>query len=141
MGRELKITISNELPEIARLAEEVEQFGEQAELDAKVIYRVNLVLDEFLTNAISYGYEDNLDHTIQIAAQLQGDRIRIDIIDDGAPFNLPDEGRSPDLERELDEREIGGLGIHLIKSMVENVGYLREGERNHLVLEIVTDSG
>lgn len=139
MAHELNTVLKNDLAEIARLAEEVEQFGETAGLPMKVLYRINLVMDELLTNAISYGYPDRGEHEIQIRIHAEDGKVAVDIIDDGAPFNL-DEAPQPDLEAEVEERRIGGLGIHLVRNLVEHVGYARDDQRNHLTLILSADA-
>ncbi len=140
MDKRLESSIGNHIQEIARLSEQIEQFGEQVGLSMKVIYKIHLVLEELLTNAILYGYKDDLDHKINISVQLKDNRVRIDIIDDGAPFNPIKEAPEPNLDGEVEERDIGGLGIHLVKTLVEKVSYGREGICNHLVLELSTSN-
>ena len=140
MAHQLTTTLKNDLAEIARLAEEVERFGESSGLPMKVVFRINLVMDELLTNAISYGYRDDTEHEIRIRLHAADGKVAVDIIDDGAPFNPVDEAPPPDLESEVDDRRIGGLGIHLVRNMVERVGYARDDVRNHLTLVISADA-
>ena len=139
MAHQLTTTLKNDLAEIARLAEEVERFGESSGLPMKVVFRINLVMDELLTNAISYGYRDDAEHTIQIRLHAEDGKVMVDIIDDGAPFNLEEEAPTPDLAAGVEEREIGGLGLHLVRNMVERVGYARDDEHNHLTLVIAAE--
>ncbi|GAB6043685.1 ATP-binding protein [Endothiovibrio diazotrophicus] len=140
MSQTLDTTLRNDLAEIARLAEEVERFGEEAGLSMKTVFRINLVMDELLTNAISYGYPDDAEHEIRIKIHLENGKVAVDIIDDGAPFNPVDEAPPPDLDSEVDDRPIGGLGLHLVRKMVEHVGYARDDVRNHLTLVLAADA-
>jgi anti-sigma regulatory factor (Ser/Thr protein kinase) len=140
MSHQLDTTLKNDLAEIPRLAEEVERFGEAAGLPMKTVFRINLVMDELLTNAISYGYRDRSQHEIRIKIHAEDGKVAVDIIDDGAPFNPVDEAPAPDLESEVDDRQIGGLGLHLVRNMVERVGYARDDVRNHLTLVISADA-
>ena len=60
----------------------------------------------------------------------EGGRVTAEVEDDGRPFDPFADAPTPDLEQSLDERPVGGLGVHLIRSFMEEVGYRREGERN-----------
>ena len=62
------------------------------------------------------------------------DALTIDIIDDGLPFNPLTEGPSVDVNAPIEERRIGGLGIHLVRSMMDDLSYRRENGKNHLTL-------
>lgn len=139
MGHQLNTTLNNDLAEIPRLAEAVERFAETAGLSMKVVYQINLVMDELLTNAISYGYPDDSKHRIHIHIHVEAGEVVIEIIDDGAPFDLEEQAPTPDLEASVEERKIGGLGLHLVRTLVERVGYARDDARNHLTLVISAD--
>ncbi len=122
----------NDLAELARLAGEVESFGERRALDAKTIFNVNLILDELLTNTINYGY-DGGEHWIDVTIDHRGDTLTIALEDDARPFD-PLAAREPDLDAALEDRPIGGLGIHLVKTFMDDVRYERVGDRNRMTL-------
>lgn len=113
----------------------VEAFGNEHGLHPKIIFHLTLVLDELITNIISYGYADFDVHPIDVTIALQGDRLTIRVEDDSEPFNIL-EAPEPELDLPLDERAkpVGGLGIHLIKNMVHNIHYKRENGKNVLTL-------
>jgi sigma-B regulation protein RsbU (phosphoserine phosphatase) len=94
---------------------------------------VNLVLDELLNNVISYAFADEADHDIGVTFELSGDRLSVTISDDGSPFN-PFAGSPPNTGLSIEEREIGGLGIHLVRSMMDEVSYNRRTDRNVVIL-------
>jgi serine phosphatase RsbU (regulator of sigma subunit)/anti-sigma regulatory factor (Ser/Thr protein kinase) len=123
----------NDLTELARVAEEVEAFGERRSLDFKTVYNVNLILDELLTNTINYGYEDRKDHTIDIVIDHRDDVLTITVEDDAKPFD-PLSVAEPDLEAALEDRAIGGLGIHIVKTFMDEVRYERVDGRNRVVM-------
>ncbi len=127
------ITIQNDLKELTRLAEFVDCFGEQAELPLKVIFELNLCLDELITNVVSYGYTDQEIHTIEITIHKESDIVSLKIIDDGISFN-PLTKTPPDTTLPLEERQLGGLGIHLVKSVMSDYEYQRDGVNNILKL-------
>ena len=133
------MTISNSLDEIRRVNQALDAFGERHRLDAEVRRKLSVVLDELLNNTISYGYDDEERHHIDLSISLSGGRLHVTISDDGTPYN-PFEREQPDTELSVDERPIGGLGVHLVSSMMDHVSYERRGDRNVLVLELRIDS-
>jgi anti-sigma regulatory factor (Ser/Thr protein kinase) len=91
------------------------------------------VFDELLGNIINYAYTDEQEHTIEVRVEFFGDRLTVTIEDDGIPFN-PLEKDTPDTELPLEERKIGGLGIHLVRNMMDKVSYQRRITKNRLTL-------
>ncbi|QQS49153.1 MAG: ATP-binding protein [Acidobacteriota bacterium] len=129
----LEAVIVNDLTEIGRLGRLVDEFIEGHRLPAKTAFEINLALDELLTNTITYGYDDGLEHRIHIRGSLVDGRIRIEIEDDGRAFN-PLEAAVPDLEAPLVERPIGGLGIHLVRQLTDLIEYRRAAGKNIVIL-------
>ncbi|MGE4421855.1 MAG: SpoIIE family protein phosphatase [Pseudodesulfovibrio sp.] len=113
----------------------VEAFGIEHGLHPKIVFHLTLVLDELITNIISYGYADFDVHPIDVTIALEGDRLTIRVEDDSEPFNIL-EAPEPELDLPLDQRTkpVGGLGIHLIKNMVHGIHYKRENGKNVLTL-------
>lgn len=95
---------------------------------------MRLVLDELLTNVISYGYSDRDEHLIEVDLTLEDGVLRVRIEDDGAPFN-PLHAPAPDTHCPTEDRHIGGLGIHLVTSLMDHVAYERAAEKNRLIME------
>lgn len=114
----------------------VEDFGAANGLPMKVIFHLTLVLDELVTNIISYGYADFDEHPIDVTIGFQNNEISIRVEDDAEPFNILEDAPDPELEVPLEEREkpIGGMGVHLIKNMVSEIDYKREDGKNILLL-------
>ncbi|NDV20762.1 SpoIIE family protein phosphatase [Pseudodesulfovibrio sp. JC047] len=114
---------------------EVEAFGASHNLPGKTIFQLTLVLDELITNIIQYGYTDFDEHPIDVSLSMDGDMITIQVEDDSEPFNIL-EAPEPELDVPLDERDrqIGGMGIHLIKNMVNDINYGRKNGKNVLTL-------
>ncbi len=113
----------------------VEEFGAAHALPPKVVFHLTLVLDELVTNIISYGYADFDEHPIDVSIKLDQETITIRIEDDSEPFNIL-EAPEPELDTPLEERDrpIGGMGIHLVKNMVQSIKYTREDNKNVLLL-------
>jgi anti-sigma regulatory factor (Ser/Thr protein kinase) len=97
---------------------------------------IDLVSEELFTNIISYGYTDDAEHWIETTLSLEHGTLIMRIEDDGIPFN-PLEAESPDLDSSLEERCIGGLGVHFAKHFAKDVFYERCGNKNILTLKQV----
>ncbi len=120
----LALTLRNDLAEVGRLAEAVEGFCEAADLPMAAAHALALSLDELLTNTISYGYEDGAAGRIEVSITIAGGAATAVVRDDARPFD-PTGARAPDLDAALDERAVGGLGLHLVQSMMDEIAYAR----------------
>ena len=136
----LEISLVNELGEIAGAAGKVDQFCESNELSPEIAYAVNLSVDEILTNTISYGYDDDEAHRIEMSVRLEADALVVVIVDDSRPFD-PTARPDPDIEASLEERDVGGLGLFLVHQMMDRVEYSRVDGRNVVTLTKSMDSG
>ena len=129
----LSITCRNQLTELARAAQLVEDFGTANGLPADIVFKLNLALDEVVTNIISYGYDDQNDHQIEITLTLDRGEVVVHVTDDGRAYN-PLEAPRPDLQADIDARPIGGLGVHIVRTLMDGLEYRREGGRNVLIM-------
>jgi sigma-B regulation protein RsbU (phosphoserine phosphatase) len=133
-AQRLELRIVNRLEEIDRVNSEVSAFAERHGLETKTRRTLNLVFDELLNNAISYAYEDDEQHEIDLTVAMTESRLYATISDDGMPFN-PFDNRTPDIELSVEERPIGGLGVHLVLNVMDHVTYERRGSRNVISME------
>ena len=85
-------------------------------------------------NVISYGYDDSDEHEIMIRLSCKGEEVTAEVEDDGRPFN-PLEVAEPDTSKALEERPVGGLGIHLARKLMDDVEYKRQQEKNLLAMK------
>jgi len=132
-GERLEITIGNQLAEIDRVNDSFNELAERCDIPMPVSLKINMVFDELLTNVISYAYSDEESHSIEILMGCTDSRLSISISDDGAPFN-PFTREDPDTTLSLEEREMGGLGIHLVKNAMDETAYQRRHNRNIVTL-------
>ena len=116
----------------------IESVGAQNRWNDTQIYRVNLVLEELITNTLSYGTEQSEEKTnIIVAIDCQNGEIDIEISDNGTAFDPMNEAPvAPMHERGQSEIQIGGLGLHIVRSMTHTMVYNREEGRNRLTLKI-----
>ncbi len=125
--------LKNDLSELERLCLNCEEIGRSIGVSDKSIFEMNLALDELFTNIISYGFNDSQEHIIKISITIEGDQLQMRIEDDGVPFN-PSESKTPDFQCDIEKCKIGGLGIHLINKMMDEVQYQRVADKNILIL-------
>lgn len=130
-GSEFALSLRNDPLEIARLAALVVEFGARHRLPATVVSHVNLALDEAVSNIIAHAHDDAGRHDIAVRVALADGALNVELSDDGRAFD-PRAAPAPDLDAPLDERPVGGLGIHLLRRLMDEVHYRREGGRNHL---------
>jgi anti-sigma regulatory factor (Ser/Thr protein kinase) len=116
------------------LAGWLEMLGEEWQLPSKVVFNLNLVLEELVTNIIFYGYRDDESHQIQIDFGLENEVIEVIIGDDGIEFNPFLLDAPDDLNKPIEERKIGGLGIHFVKQLMDKYDYQRNNNRNKIIL-------
>jgi len=129
------IEIPNKINELQTVEKFVENVAEEINLPVNIKYQIDVILDELVTNIISYGYDDKDDHIIKLIITYKDDLMTMELEDDGIHFN-PLELPPPDITIPLEERPIGGLGIHIVKNLVRNIDYKRENNKNRLVMEI-----
>ncbi len=135
MSAELRLAVDNDLPAISRLCAACTEFMEQRGVSAAGIYAVNLALEEMVTNIVKYGYDDLERHAIQVSLRVEGAMATLVLEDDGHAFN-PLDVPAPDVRQSLQERPIGGLGIHLTRKMAASMEYRRDGGRNILTIHV-----
>lgn len=134
MPATLNLELRNALSEIPRLAETLAPFAQAQGIAEEDLFQLNLCLDELLTNIISYGYADQETHLIHLTLGVTDGRLDLVLEDDGVPFNPLEREAAPDLEADLDERAIGGLGLFLVRTFMDELRYARVGDRNRLEL-------
>ncbi len=128
-----RMTIGADPGEVAGVAAAFAEFADAHALPVPVRRSVNVVLDELLDNVLSYGFAGRPDGEVTVEMELGGDRLRLTLTDDGPPFD-PFGAAAPDTTLPVAERRVGGLGIHLVRRMMDEVGYERRGDRNVVTL-------
>jgi serine/threonine-protein kinase RsbW len=135
----LSIVLTNDLSDLPPAVERAEAFCHARNISAQTIHRFTLALEEALTNVITYAFSDGLRHEIEVRIELRDGALTATVSDDGHPFD-PLSHPPPDVDAPLEDRTIGGLGIHLIRSMMDAVGYRRVDGRNHLTFRTHVDA-
>lgn len=136
----LCLTIPNRLDQIAPLARGTAAFLESHKVDPDATFAVDLALEEMVSNVIKYGYTDRDSDQICIRLRVGRDEITLVVEDSGPPFN-PLELPEPDLDKPVDQRPIGGLGVFLVRKTVDRMEYERLGNRNILRITVARHHG
>lgn len=129
----ITIQIAADVREIERLNKLVRQFGELHDVPSRTLYAVNLALDELVTNVMLYGFDSAEGRKITVKIDTAAGELTASVLDDGKAFN-PLEAKQPDLNAPLEERDLGGLGIHLVRSLMDQVTYSRADHKNVLTV-------
>lgn len=131
---EKTIILANDIAEISRLAQFVDEVGEEFSLAPDITFNFNLVLEEAVVNVINYAYPKEEHQHIYLSAKLHEDSIVLVLTDTGKEFD-PTMAPEADITLSAEERPIGGLGIFLIRQIMNEVKYERIEGKNVLTLE------
>ena len=135
MSDSLSQTIENTLTALPVLMTTVNRFLDRHAVPREAIFRINLAIEEIVTNVIKYGYDDTGLHSIKVFLTLFPDAIRLRMEDDGHPFD-PLQVPKPDIHVPLDQRKVGGLGLLLVRDIAGRMAYRRENDANILEINI-----
>lgn len=130
----LLLTLKNDLSELSRIAEEIESHGESRGWPTKWIMNLNISLDELITNIVSYGYEDTDEHEIRVTLTERTGSLVVVVEDDGVAFDPFTAAPAPNLEADVEDRPIGGLGVYFVKTLMDEVAYERVESCNRITL-------
>lgn len=128
----LRMTIGPDPGQVAGVSQAFADFAQAHKVPPAVRRSVSIALDELLNNATAYGFPGR-GGDVSVEVDLAPDRLSVTLSDSGKPFN-PLEMAEPDTALSVDERQIGGLGIHLVRRMMDDVAYHRRDERNVITL-------
>ena len=131
---EKSIILANDISEVSRLYEFIEEVGNDFSLTPDIVFNLNLVLEEAVVNIINYAYPKEDHQHIYLSAKMRDDSIVLVLTDTGKEFD-PTAAPEADVTLSADEREIGGLGIFLIRQIMNEVKYARIDGKNVLTLE------
>lgn len=135
----MRFHATNSPESIARLIDDTEEYLTDQGAPFETVHAGVLCVEEIVVNILKHGEREHKDRQgaaplVEVEIKLQPDRLIIDISDDTCPFD-PTTAETPDhIDASLDDRPIGGLGIHLVKTMTDEICYSRVDDRNHLRL-------
>ncbi|TSA23811.1 MAG: HAMP domain-containing protein [Bacteroidetes bacterium] len=130
------IRVPNQLDQLPMIVETVEEISRDWNISSKINMELNLVLEELFTNIVFYAFKDKQEHLIDITFSLtSSDILQIVIVDDGRYFDLIEASQEVKLDAALEERKVGGLGIHFVRQMMDEMNYERKGGKNVVTLK------
>ena len=130
---EKKLILQNEVAEISKLAIFIEELGEEFGLSPELVFNLNLVLEEAVSNVILYAYPKEEHQTISLIARKKDNQLIFVLTDSGKEFD-PTQASDADITLSAEDRPIGGLGIFLIRQIMNTVEYQRIEGKNVLTL-------
>lgn len=133
MSAKLSMKIESDPAELAHVSAAVEEIGRRESWPSDLVSRVNLVLEELALNIITHGYDDSR-HEIELSLTSEPDAVTIEVQDEGRPFDPLNDAPQPDVDAPLEDRAVGGLGLHLVRTMMDELHYERDQGRNRLTV-------
>ncbi len=134
-GNVFERRFQNRLEALGRVTEEALQFIAEHGVGGRAAYAAHLALEELASNIIKYGYDDTAAHEILLRLEVQPGALLLLLEDDGHEFN-PLTAPEPDLNVPTEERAPGGLGLHLVRKLVDELDYQRSGAQNRVKVRI-----
>ena len=128
-----QLILHNDVQQIELLAEYIDSIAEAAGIDPSLAMSLNLALEEAVTNVIMYAYPEGTDGTVDIITEANDGLLTFIIKDSGKAFD-PTQKEDADVTLSAEERQIGGLGIFLVKQIMDTVNYQRIEGQNILTL-------
>lgn len=128
---EVRLKISNSPDEYEPARDRLLELFQSAGLSDEMVGELEIILEELLVNVISYAYDEAGTGTIEVTAIVNGSSVTLELRDRGRAFN-PLERETPDLDADIEDRPIGGLGILLVTELASSVTYERVGDENVL---------
>ena len=126
--------LKSDLSELETLCQQLNKLGYVTGLSEACITDVNICLDELFTNIVSYGFTDDLEHIIRFTINVDNNVLTLNIEDEGIPFN-PLEKKDPEIPADLIDVRIGGLGIHIVRKLMDDIRYKRKRGKNKLTMK------
>lgn len=127
------IELNNDIAEIPQLSAFIDSFAEEAGLDFSLTMSLNLAMEEAVVNVMEYAYPEGTVGKVNISASAEGDDVEFVISDSGTAFD-PTAKDEVDIDLGVEDRQIGGLGIHLVRNIMDDIKYERKDGKNILTL-------
>ena len=136
VGRDFQtetLTLHNDISEVPQLNDFIEAVAERLGIEPSTALQLQLAVEEAVVNVMDYAYPPDTVGMVTVATTTDGQSLEIVISDSGTPFD-PTQQEKADISLSVEERQIGGLGIHLIRNIMDRVEYQRDGNSNKLTM-------
>ncbi|WP_395684746.1 ATP-binding protein [Aestuariivirga sp.] len=135
MTGRLDMSLANDVQEVARVIDSLEEFGAEQGIPPGQALRFGLVLDELITNIVSYGLADRQDGVIRLMIEHSDGMLRAELADNGPPFD-PVSAKANVASGSIEDRAIGGLGLTIVKNVLDRLDYERVDGFNRVTMEM-----
>jgi len=122
MSTQYKLNAVNTIDNLALIGEFLEKSLKAHNVDAAAIYEIQTAVDEAAANVILYGFPDGRQDDIEIQCTVTDTRVTVSIKDTGAPYD-PTSAPAPDLTSDIENRRVGGLGVHFMRELMDELDY------------------
>ena len=132
----LRLVLKNDKFELERLTAAFDEFSNRHQVSDQARFQLQLCLEEMVLNVINYGFDDEEEHEIHVDFDFQIDSrtVTFNILDDGRRFNPLTEVPVPNIDAKLEDRTVGGLGVHFVRTFMDDADYRHEDGKNRLIL-------
>jgi len=131
---ETEFVLQGRLGELERLTAETAKFCREHSLGDEMEFDLNLVLEELFTNSVRHGGCAGMENAVLVRLQLLDHAVLVEFADRGTPFD-PLTAPVPNIEATLEERGVGGLGVHLVRQIMRDLEYRRADGWNRLTMQ------
>jgi serine/threonine-protein kinase RsbW len=129
-----RFVIGNQRSEVSAFSDRFEDWCTQQGVASGVFRAFQVAFDELLTNVIDYALANVADPSMEVIVRVDETALSAEVVDNGAEFDPLAEAEEPDLDLEVEDRPIGGLGIHLVRNLMDEVRYERVDGHNHFFM-------
>ena len=133
MADRLSLDLESSLEALGKIERALSEFAAENGWAEDVLFHVQLTLDELATNVINHGYGAS-GHSFQITLKSKPEAVQIDLVDEARPFDPLLDSPQPEVDAGVQERKIGGLGVYIVKELMDEIEYRRENGKNCLTL-------
>ena len=128
------LRVPNRIEELPVVSETAEALGQEEDWAPDVSYAIVLALEEVATNVVRHGGGEEGTSEIEIEVISTDEEVRVEVRDSGKPFDPFHDAPEPDIDAALEDRTIGGLGVHFVRVLMDEASYRREDGRNHVTM-------
>lgn len=129
----MSLALDSDPSELQRLADELAEFSDQQSWQPEMSFKINLVLEEIVMNIISHGRIAD-GSAIEVTVTSNEDTVSVKVADSGIPFDPLINAPQAEITGSVQQRPVGGLGIHLVRTMMDEISYQREENKNLLTM-------
>ena len=133
MSADLHLKLEADPERLSDITNAVEELGERERWPPDFLFRMNLVLEEMTLNVMTHGRSAGASE-LEVVVVCEADTVTVEIVDDGPRFDPLQDAPVPDPDASLEDRPVGGLGVYLVREMVDEVSYRYEDGRNRVLI-------